>query len=166
MQQILVPKVTLPQAIKGLIVTELSVTFPGMEDKQAILDAFAKRVHIVCDRLGIPPAGKNRQDILGKRYGVSQKAARKWLVGEGFPDTAISIRMAMDANVSYDWLMTGRGQTEVAEYSEEVSSDLPIARRVIFTADGEPVGIFGEDLAELKQTLQAALNVVEKAAKN
>ncbi|WP_052262805.1 hypothetical protein [Chromobacterium violaceum] len=137
-----------------------------MEDKQLILDAFAKRVNIVCDRLGIPPAGKNRQDILGKRYGVSQKAARKWLVGEGFPDTAISIRMAVDAKVSFDWLMTGRGQMEVVEYSETTPDDLPVARRLIFTADGQPVGIFGEDLAELKQTLQAALQVVEKAAKN
>nr|WP_199065056.1 helix-turn-helix domain-containing protein [Chromobacterium sp. ASV5] len=165
MQQILVPKVTLPQALRELIVTELSVTLPVMEDKQAILEAFSRRVDVVCDRLGIPPAGKNRQYELGKRFGVSQKAARKWLVAEGFPDTAISIKMAVEAGVSFDWLMTGRGPMEVAEYSEP-GDDLPVARRAVFTADGQPVGLHGEDLAQLKQTLEAALQVIEKAAKN
>ncbi|MBM2884070.1 hypothetical protein JFK97_06670 [Chromobacterium phragmitis] len=166
MQQILVPKVTLPQARRELIVTELSVTFPDMEDKQAILVAFAERVNTVCDRLGIPPAGKNRQAELGKRFGVSQKAARKWLVGEGFPDTAITIKMAVDAKVSYDWLMTGRGPIDVADYATQRDDDLPLSQHVMFPAKGQPVGISGDDLIELKETLQAALHVVEKAAKN
>lgn len=78
-----------------------------MEDKQKILDAFAARVNETCDKLGI--ARKNRQTELGRLFGVTQKAARKWLVGEGFPDTAICIQMALKAGVSFDWLMTGRG---------------------------------------------------------
>ncbi|MDE1714910.1 helix-turn-helix transcriptional regulator (plasmid) [Chromobacterium amazonense] len=94
-----------------------TVLLPNIKDKQAILDSFAKRVNIVCDRMSIPPAGKNRQAELGFRFGVTQKAARKWLVGEGFPDTAITIQMAMDAKVSYDWLMTGRGSIEATELS-------------------------------------------------
>lgn len=169
MQQILVPKVTLMQERKGLIVTELSVTFPFMEDKQELLRAFAERVNLICDRLGIPPAGKNRQAELGNRFGVSQKAARKWLVGEGFPDTAISIKMAVDARVSYDWLMTGRLPMEVADYSSQdvggSSDGLPV-RRVVFPGDGsDPIGVHGKDLEELKKSLEAALKVVEKAAR-
>lgn len=167
MHQMLVPKVTLMQERKGLIVTELSVTLPFMEDKQELLKAFSERVNLVCDRLGIPPAGKNRQAELGNRFGVSQKAARKWLVGEGFPDTAISIRMAVDARVSYDWLMTGRLPMEVADYSSQEGGedDLPV-RRVVFPGDGgDPVGVYGKDLEELKKTLEVALRVVEKAAR-
>lgn len=166
MSQILVPKVTLPQGRQRLIVTELSVTLPFMEDKQTLLDAFARRVNLVCDRLGIPPAGKNRQAELGNRFGVSQKAARKWLVGEGFPDTAISIRMAIDARVSYDWLMTGRGQMEVTDYSSDSEDDGLAVRRVVFPGDGkDPIGVYGKDLEELKQTLESALHVIEKAAR-
>ncbi|MCD0492315.1 hypothetical protein LQD23_08395 [Chromobacterium violaceum] len=166
MPQILVPKVTLPQGRQRLIVTELSVTLPFMEDKQTLLDAFAQRVNLVCDLLGIPPAGKNRQAELGNRFGVSQKAARKWLVGEGFPDTAISIRMAIEARVSYDWLMTGRGPMEVTEYSSDSDDDGLAVRRVVFPGDGkDPIGVYGEDLDELKRTLESALHVIEKAAR-
>ncbi|MEN7429184.1 hypothetical protein VA599_00415 [Chromobacterium sp. TRC.1.1.SA] len=86
-------------------------------NKQDLLDAFSRRVNLVCDRLGIPPAGRNRQELLGKRYGVSQKAARKWLVGAGFPETAISIKMATDARVSYTWLMTGSGNFDDSKSS-------------------------------------------------
>ena len=46
-------------------------------------------------------------------FGVTQKAARKWLVGEGYPDTAKGIQIATQANISFDWFMTGRGRMEI-----------------------------------------------------
>lgn len=81
-----------------------------MEEKNTLRQAFATRMSIVCDLLQIPPAGKNRQEALGTMFGVTQKAARKWLVGDGYPDTAKGVQIAMQAKVSFDWLMTGRGR--------------------------------------------------------
>jgi len=162
MNAILVPKVTFAQDRLELIVPELSVTFQDMDEKRELLEAFSMRVNKVCDILGIPPAGKNRQAELGKLFGVTQKAARKWLVGEGFPDTAICIQMAVKSGVSFDWLMTGRGDEIVNPYSTD-STDGPL-RRVIFDAETGPVGVFGDDLEELRKTLEAALLVIDKAA--
>lgn len=157
----LVPKVTKQQETNELKVLELSVTFTRMDEKKTLLEGFAGRVNTVCDILRIPPAGKNRQAELGKLFGVSQKAARKWLVGEGFPDTAICIQMALKAEVSFDWLMTGRGPQFVSEYQE--TNGMP-TRRVIFDAETGPIGVYGSDLQELKKTLEAALQVIERAS--
>ena len=70
---------------------------------------FADRLNALCDEKGIPPKGKARQVDLAKVFGVSQKGARKWLEGEGFPSTKKAIEIARWANVNYDWFMTGRG---------------------------------------------------------
>lgn len=91
-----------------------------MEEKRDLLLAFATRMGIVCDLLNIPPAGKNRQETLGKMFGVTQKAARKWLVGEGYPDTAKGVQIATQANISFDWLMTGRGRMEIDQTASPI----------------------------------------------
>lgn len=70
---------------------------------------FASRMDEVCDLLGIPPKGKNRQTTLGKKFKVTQEAARKWLAGESIPQPTTCILIANEANVCYEWLMTGRG---------------------------------------------------------
>lgn len=76
-----------------------------LDEKQA----FAGRMNHVADALGIPPKGQNRQVLLGKMFGVSQESARKWLEGEAIPQTIKCIEIARRANVSFEWLMTGRG---------------------------------------------------------
>jgi transcriptional regulator with XRE-family HTH domain len=70
---------------------------------------FAARMNQVADLLGIPPKGKNRQKLLGKKFGVSQESARRWLSGEAYPKTGQAIEIAKRATVSFEWLMTGRG---------------------------------------------------------
>lgn len=103
--QILEPNVT---ASQGLIVTSSLTTLSTMssiDEKQA----FSQRMNIVADLLGIPPHGQNRQTELGKMFGVSQKGARKWLMGESIPATEKSIEIAKRANVQFEWFMTGRG---------------------------------------------------------
>lgn len=70
---------------------------------------FAKRMNKVADLLGIPEKGKNRQMLLGKKFGVSQEAARKWLSGESIPRDQICIAIAKEADINYEWLKTGRG---------------------------------------------------------
>ncbi|CAG0966517.1 hypothetical protein MTYP_01022 [Methylophilaceae bacterium] len=76
---------------------------------------FAERMNKVADMLGIPPKGSNRQELLGRVFGVSQESARKWLSGESIPQVAKCIEIAKRAGVSFDWLMTGRG---VAAYEQ------------------------------------------------
>lgn len=70
--------------------------------------AFAHRLNELCDDNKVPPKGKARQTTLAKFFRVSQKGARKWLEGEGFPSTEKAIEIARWGGVYFDWLMTGR----------------------------------------------------------
>lgn len=72
-------------------------------------DEFAKRLHLAADRMGIPPEGENRQAEFGKKLGVSQQAASKWLNGQSIPKHELCIEIAIKAKISLEWLMTGRG---------------------------------------------------------
>lgn len=71
-----------------------------------IRQAFVDRVHVLCDELGIP-AGHGRQTALGKRFGVTAKAARKWLTGQGYPEMETAVRMCEEAHISVVWLLQG-----------------------------------------------------------
>jgi hypothetical protein len=77
-------------------------------DDDDVRAQFAMRVHELCDELGIP-AGHGRQTILGKRFGVTPKAARKWLMGLAFPEMATAVRMCAEAQVNVNWLLQGVG---------------------------------------------------------
>lgn len=70
---------------------------------------FSARLNEICDDAGIPPKGKNRQTILGKKFGVSQKGARKWLEGESLPTLEKCIELSARFQVHIEWLLTGRG---------------------------------------------------------
>ena len=59
--------------------------------------------------MNIPPKGENRQSAVGKLFSVSQKGARKWLEGEGWPTRDNLIAIAKWAGVHIEWLETGRG---------------------------------------------------------
>lgn len=102
---ILEPKVTQGQE---LIVPERLVTVRGV-NKPSELDLFAARLNELCDDMGVPPKGKNRQAALAKTFQVSQKGARKWLEAEGWPTVERGVAIAKWGGVSFEWLMTGRG---------------------------------------------------------
>lgn len=70
---------------------------------------FAARFNELCDDMGVPPKGKNRQSAVAQIFKVSQKGARKWLEGEGLPTLSRCIQIAIWAGVSIDWLTSGRG---------------------------------------------------------
>lgn len=74
--------------------------------------AFVARLNDVCDEMGIPRE-RGRQTALGKRFGVTAKAARKWLVGEGYPELELAIRIANDAQVHVTWLLQGVGPKRI-----------------------------------------------------
>jgi len=113
---------------------------PGRQpiDKKA---AFSDRLNELCDEDGIPPKGKNRQKLVGERFSVSQKGARKWLEGEGFPDMEKCLEIAEEFNVTVEWLLTGRGPKRVARAPmpvfthEEVAAARKIAEIVSVYAE-------------------------------
>ena len=71
--------------------------------------AFSKRLDHALDLYGVPPKGKGRQVTVGKMFGVSQKAANKWLEGISLPDTMRIAVIAEKLNVNVEWLTYGVG---------------------------------------------------------
>lgn len=127
MAEILGPKVTLGQVPP---VTEEpdhdSDMAGGIRPTKVELQEFARRFNVLCDDRGVPPKGKGRQQSVAKIFKVSQKAARKWLEGIGFPEPAMQIVICKHFECAYEWFMTGRGP--------KTKHDL-IDRRVIFVAE-------------------------------
>lgn len=70
---------------------------------------FAFRLNQALDQAGIPPKGKGRQLKLASLFEVTQEGARKWLEGEGFPDTKRILEIATKLNVNAQWLLSGIG---------------------------------------------------------
>jgi len=79
--------------------------------------AFSDRLNQVLDDQGYPPKGSGRQNRLAKDWGLSQKGVRKWLEGEGVPETTRLIEMAKRYQVSFEWLATGRSNRELSHRS-------------------------------------------------
>lgn len=75
--------------------------------------AFAARLNTALDEARLPPKGEGRQRILGKMFGVSQAAGRKWLEGEAIPTHERLATICKQLDVSPDWLLTGRGPKQL-----------------------------------------------------
>lgn len=78
--------------------------------------AFAKRLDHALDLFGVPPKGKGRQVIVGKMFGVSQKAASKWLEGASLPDTMRIAEIAKELKVNVEWLTYGKGPINIESF--------------------------------------------------
>lgn len=109
MRGILGPKVTIGQ---GPIVTMTLVTFGPMSQhaptQTAVHAQFAARMNEICDDMHLP-SSRGRQSALADVFKVNPKAARKWLVGIGYPEMATACRIADWAGVSLLWLLQGYG---------------------------------------------------------
>jgi hypothetical protein len=97
------PNVTFQQGPK---VSRPLVTFGPMEDTSR-LAAFAARMNELCDDKGLPARG--RQVALAAQFKVTNKAARKWLLGLGYPEMDMAIQIAAWGDVSVNWLLQGLG---------------------------------------------------------
>jgi len=111
MGRMLVPKVTLAQV---LIVPSAGVTLGSMDSSAEKL-AFAERLNALCDEMKVPPKGQARQSTVAGIFEVTQKGARKWLEGEGYPSLDMARRIAVWGNVQIEWLLTGRGLKRITE---------------------------------------------------
>lgn len=96
------------QAQKGLLVPARAVTIGSVPINNS-LSEFASRLNALCDEKNIPPKGKARQTTVATLFEVSQKGARKWLEGEGYPTLEKAKEIATWGNVQVEWLLTGRG---------------------------------------------------------
>jgi transcriptional regulator with XRE-family HTH domain len=88
------------------------------------LAGFATRLNEICDDQSLPQKFAGRQVELAKIITditdetISTKAVRKWLEGAGFPSTDKIILLAKWANISAEWLISGRGQKELNSYKK------------------------------------------------
>ena len=107
------------------------------EDEE--VQAFSDRLNELLDARNFPAKGKGRQVELGKRYSLTQKAVRKWVEGEGLPETVRLIQIARDFGCNFEWLATGVGPRDadassygpLAELSRRIESAPPETVRLI-----------------------------------
>lgn len=85
----------------------------GSMEKKDELAAFSTRMHEICEDMKLPVHG--RQTALAKIFELSQKGTRKWLEGESWPRWEHVIRISEWANVTIEWLMSGRGAKRIDE---------------------------------------------------
>lgn len=69
---------------------------------------FARRLHRALDLAGFAQ-GRSRTGALSRHYDVSRETARKWLSGLALPELERMIALAVNHNVNFEWLATGRG---------------------------------------------------------
>lgn len=91
---------------QGLKVPGPMVTFGSMEDATR-LAGFAARMNELCEDKGLPKRG--RQVALAAQFKVTNKAARKWLLGLGYPEMDMAVKIANWGDVSLNWLLQGLG---------------------------------------------------------
>jgi transcriptional regulator with XRE-family HTH domain len=72
------------------------------------LSGFATRMNEIADDMEVP-AGRGRQAALAAEFKVTPKAARKWLLGLGYPEMGMAVRIADWADVNLTWLLQGAG---------------------------------------------------------
>lgn len=79
---------------------------------------FVQRLEQVVNLLGYPKHG--RQTQLAIYYRLAQPSVKKWFHGEAMPSYEIAISLCKRAYVSYEWLMTGRGDMRYINDIEEL----------------------------------------------
>jgi|GEM_PF-2784367 hypothetical protein len=100
-------------------------------------DDFAKRMHFVCDRLGLPK--EKRQTLLANKYKKTITTGRNWLVGLKIPDYETALKICKDAGVNYEWLMTGNGLSIAENSSAAVIVTDPDLIKMILIGEQLPV---------------------------
>ena len=89
---------------------------------------FSRRLNQALDNAGVPPKNFGRQTTVAKMFGVTQKAARKWLEGEGMPATKRIGEIAERLGVYGEWLLSGQGPMNAEVSNVEPVHD--VIRRV------------------------------------
>jgi transcriptional regulator with XRE-family HTH domain len=83
---------------------------------QEIYAGFAKRLVQLCDEKKLPERG--RQAELARVCNIKPSSVSKWFHAISLPDAANLIAIADWGKTTVDWLLTGRGQKEMAQVVE------------------------------------------------
>ena len=78
------------------------------------LQAFSDRLNAALDAIHFAAKGKGRQVQLGVNFGVTQKAARKWLEAESIPRMGALKELSEWLQCDIEWLLTGNGRPPAA----------------------------------------------------
>lgn len=70
---------------------------------------FSDRFNLALDEIGIPPMNHGRQTEVAKLFNVSQGSARKWVLGESYPEITKLSDMCRKLGVTMKWLVSGSG---------------------------------------------------------
>lgn len=81
-------------------------------DTEIARQEFAQRLLEVCNDKKLPERGRLKQ--LGKLFGVSYQAAKRWLDAETFPQTETLLAIAEWGQVNVNWLLQGVGPKRAA----------------------------------------------------
>lgn len=131
--------------------------------------AFSRRLNEALDDAGFAEKGAGRQVALAAKCKVSQNAVRKWLEGESIPEVSRLMQLAVDFNVAFEWLATGRGEKRATPKADPALSVLAAryttadeaTRQLIELALARPEEPVPEDLPAsirlLLQSLRSAL---------
>jgi transcriptional regulator with XRE-family HTH domain len=129
--------------------------------------SFAARLTELCEDMGVAEWGRLR--VLGKLFGVSPQAAKKWLDGQAFPSTETVLAIAAWGRVNINWLLQGQGPKladapaatiTAAEGIEELpETDKQQVLEFMLYKFHQPQGWFAE---ERLARLDAALDEIQK----
>ena len=92
------------------------------------IQAFSDRLNFLLDSRGFTPKGKGRQVELAKTFDLTQKAVRKWVEGEGLPETVRQIQIAREFRCNFEWLALGTGPMDADPATQGHQAEL--ARRM------------------------------------
>ncbi len=96
--------------------TQLNFTNHQVKVDALNIDAFKERISVAIERAGGATS-------MSKKAGVSSSVLRKWRSGQSEPSRTNLIKMAIAADVSVEWLVSGEGGLETTAQVEPLGMD-------------------------------------------
>lgn len=88
--------------------------------EEAVVKAFGKRFKKLMDEYPKPPPN---QKVWGKELGVTQQSVSDYRNGKQIPSVTQGIAIAEFFDVSFEWLMTGRGAQSIKETVRQLTKE-------------------------------------------
>lgn len=95
-------------------------------------------MHELCDDLQIP-RGRGRQTALAALVGLNPNAARKWLLGDGYPNIDVAVSLCDRAGVNMNWLLQGTLPKKVDKKTDTKALILDEALHTLAPDDAQQV---------------------------
>ena len=160
---ILEPLVTMrnPNAVEPKVTLDPE-TIERMRQSQEALKRFAQYLNDALDTIDECPKDRGRQSWLGTKLNVSQKAARKWLKGEAFPEPVRAkdfrkIRIDLEDVRKRAW--AGPAAPQQTGATHLVTGELPASYQITRPLDSKRIEVDGETLLRMIDLMHRAFTV-------